>query len=72
MGALVAVVKPLLMQIATSPAVKKLVLDLLEKYVKTTDNSIDDMILTTVRAAMFKDQVTGQVSDAAAKLGIKL
>jgi hypothetical protein len=72
MGAVVAVVKPLLMQIATSPAVKKLVLDLLEKYVKTTDNSIDDMILTTVRAAMFKDQVTGQVSDAAAKLGIKL
>lgn len=72
MGAVVAVVKPLLMQIATSPAVKKLVLDLLEKYVRTTDNSIDDMILTTVRAAMFKDQVTGQVSDAAAKLGIKL
>lgn len=72
MGAVVAVVKPLLMQIATSPAVKKLVLDLLEKYVKSTDNSIDDVILTTVRAAMFKDQVTGQVSDAAAKLGIKL
>jgi|GWRWMinimDraft_11_1066019.scaffolds.fasta_scaffold05182_2 hypothetical protein len=72
MGALVAVVKPLLMQIATSPAVKKLVLDLLEKYVRTTDNSIDDMLLTAVRGAMFKDQVTGQVSDAAAKLGIKL
>ena len=72
MGALVAVVKPLLMQIATSPAVKKLVLDLLEKYVRTTDNSIDDMLLTAVRGAMFKDQVTGQVSDVAAKLGIKL
>jgi hypothetical protein len=72
MGALVAVVKPLLMQIATSPAVKKLVLDLLEKYVKSTDNSIDDVLFTTVKAAMFKDQVTGQVSDAAAKLGIKL
>jgi hypothetical protein len=72
MGALVGVVKPLLMQIATSPAVKKLVLDLLEKYVKSTDNSIDDVLFTTVKAAMFKDQVTGQVSDAAAKLGIKL
>jgi len=72
MGAVVAVVKPLLMQIATKPAVKKLVLDLLEKYVKSTDNSIDDMLLTAVRAAMFKDQVTGQVSDAASKLGIKL
>jgi len=72
MGGIVAVVKPLLMQIATHPAVKKLVLDLLEKYVKSTDNSIDDMILTTVRAAMFKDQVTGQVNDVASKLGIKL
>jgi len=72
MGGIVAVVKPLLMQIASHPAVKKLVLDLLEKYVKSTDNSIDDMILTTVRAAMFKDQVTGEVSSAAAKLGIKL
>lgn len=72
MGALVGVVKPLLMQIASSPAVKKLVLDLLEKYVKSTDNSIDDVLFTTVKAAMFKDQVTGQVSDAAAKLGIKL
>jgi hypothetical protein len=72
MGALVGVVKPLLMQIATSPAVKKLVLDLLERYVKSTDNSIDDVLFTTVKAAMFKDQVTGQVSDAAAKLGIKL
>jgi hypothetical protein len=72
MGALVAVVKPLLMQIATSPAVKKLVLDLLEKYVKSTDNSIDDVLFTTVKTAMFKDQVTGQVSDVASKLGIKL
>jgi hypothetical protein len=72
MGALVGVVKPLLMQIATSPAVKKLVLDLLEKYVKSTDNSIDDVLFTTVKAAMFKDQVTGQVSDVASKLGIKL
>ena len=72
MGGIVAVVKPLLMQIATHPAVKKLVLDLLEKYVKSTDNSIDDALLATVRAAIFKDQVTGQVSSAAAKLGIKL
>jgi hypothetical protein len=72
MGGIVAVVKPLLMQIATHPAVKKLVIDLLEKYVKSTDNSIDDMILTTVKAAMFKDQVTGEVAGVASKLGIKL
>jgi hypothetical protein len=72
MKLVVSVVKPLLMQIATSPAVKKLVLDLLEKYVKTTDNSIDDAIVATVKAALFRDQVTGQVSNAAANLGIKL
>jgi len=46
MGAVVAVVKPVLLQIATHPAVKNLVISLLEKYVKSTDNSIDDQILT--------------------------
>jgi len=56
MGALVSVVKPLLLQLATSPAVKKLVLDLLEKYVKSTDNSIDDVLFATVKEALFKPQ----------------
>lgn len=56
MGALVAVVKPLLLQLATSPAVKKLVLDLLEKYIKSTDNSIDDVLFATVKEALFKPQ----------------
>ena len=56
MGAVVAVVKPILLQIATHPAVKNLVISLLEKYVKTTDNSIDDMILTTVKELLFKPQ----------------
>ena len=42
MGAVVAVVKPLLISIATHPAVKNLVIELLTKYVKSTDNSIDD------------------------------
>jgi hypothetical protein len=70
MGAVVAVVKPILMKIATSPAVKKLVIDLLEKYVKTTDNSIDDNIVVAVKAAIFKDQVTGQVSSIAKKFGL--
>jgi hypothetical protein len=45
MGAVVAVVKPILLKIATQPAVKKLVIELLEKYVKSTDNSIDDNIV---------------------------
>jgi len=56
MDAVVAVLKPLLLKIATHPAVKNLVIELLEKYVKTTDNSIDDMVLTTVKELLFKPQ----------------
>ena len=56
MGAVVAVVKPVIMQLATHPAVKNLVIDLLTKYVKTTDNSIDDMVLATVKELLFKPQ----------------
>ena len=56
MGAVVAVVKPILLQIATHPAVKNLVLDLLAKYVKSTDNSIDDVLFATVKELLFKPQ----------------
>ena len=56
MGAVVAVVKPLLMQLATSPAVKNLVISLLEKYVKSTDNSVDDVLFASVKEALFKPQ----------------
>lgn len=56
MGALVSVVKPLILQLATHPAVKNLVIDLLAKYVKTTDNSIDDAVLATVKELLFKPQ----------------
>jgi len=56
MGAVVAVVKPLLILVATHPAVKNLVIDLLAKYVKSTDNSIDDMVLATVKELLFKPE----------------
>lgn len=56
MDAVVVVVKPLLLKIATHPAVKNLVIELLEKYVNTTDNSIDNMILSTVKELLFKPQ----------------
>ena len=59
MGAVVAVVKPIVMQLASHPAVKNLVIELLEKYVKSTDNSIDDMILLTVKELLFKPQSEG-------------
>jgi hypothetical protein len=57
MGAVVAIVKPILLQLASHPAVKNLVIDLLTKYVQSTDNSIDDMVLATVKELLFKPQV---------------
>ena len=59
MGALVAIVKPIILQLASHPAVKNLVIDLLTKYVKSTDNSIDDMVLLTVKELLFKPQTEG-------------
>lgn len=60
MGAVVTVLKPIVMQLATHPAVKNLVIDLLEKYVKSTDNSIDDMVLATVKELLFKPQESAE------------
>ena len=59
MGAVVSVLKPIIMQLATHPAVKNLVIELLEKYVKSTDNSIDDKVLETVKVLLFKPQSEG-------------
>ena len=56
MDALVAVVKPFLISIATHPAVKNLVLDLLKKYVNSTDNSIDDVVYELVKDKLFTPQ----------------
>ena len=56
MGAVVAVLKPLLIQIATHPAVKQLVLDLLKKYVDSTDNSIDNVVYDLVKDKLFTPQ----------------
>jgi len=56
MGAVVAVVKPLLIQIATHPAVKNLVLDLLKKYVDSTDNTIDNVVYELVKEKLFTPQ----------------
>ena len=57
MDFLITVVKPIILRIATHPAVKNLVIDLLEKYVGTTDNSIDDGILATVKELLYKPEV---------------
>jgi hypothetical protein len=56
MSAVVSVVKPFLISIATHPAVKNLVIELLTKYVKTTDNSIDNVVLEVVKEKLFTPQ----------------
>lgn len=55
MGVLVEVVKPLLIAALNSCHTKRLVVELLERYVKTTDNDIDDLISDTVRTALLKN-----------------
>ena len=57
MDFIVKIVKPLLISIATHPAVKQLVLDLLKKYVDSTDNSIDNVLYEIVKDKMFTSQV---------------
>lgn len=56
MDALVTLLKPLIISIATHPAVKNLVLDLLKKYVDSTDNSIDDVVYQLVKDKIFTPQ----------------
>ena len=56
MVAVVAAVKPLLLSLAANPAVKNLVLDLLKKYVDSTDNSIDNVVYDLVKDKIFTPQ----------------
>jgi len=55
LGSLVEVVKPLLIAAMNSCHTKRLVVELLERYVKTTDNDIDDLLAGSVRTALLKD-----------------
>lgn len=54
MGVLVEVVKPLILAAMNSCHTKRLVCELLDRYVDTTDNDIDDLIAGTVRTALLK------------------
>ena len=55
MAKVVNVFKPILISLMNSCEVKKLVCDLLDRYVKTTDNDIDNVLATTVRTALLKE-----------------
>ena len=56
MEALLLFVRPLLLSFLTSKAVKDLVVQLLEGYVKTTDNQIDDVLVKIVEEKLFTAQ----------------
>ena len=55
MGALVEVVKPLIFAAMNSCHTKRLVVELLERYVNTTDNDIDNVIAESVKTALLKN-----------------
>jgi hypothetical protein len=54
MGALVELVKPIIFAALNSCHTKKLVCDLLDRYVEKTDNDVDNVIAATVRVALMK------------------
>lgn len=54
MGALVELVKPIIFAALNSCTTKKLVCDLLDRYVEKTDNDVDNVIAATVRTALMK------------------
>jgi hypothetical protein len=56
MSALILLVRPILFSFLNSKAVKDLVIQLLEGYVKTTDNQIDDVLVKIVEEKLFSPQ----------------
>ncbi len=52
MSKLVELFKPVLMWLRDSAEVKRLVVELLERYAASTDNDIDDLVVATVRKAL--------------------
>lgn len=56
MATFINLVKPVLFSFLTSKAVKELVIDLLKKYVRTTDNQIDDTVVLLVEQKLFTAQ----------------
>ena len=54
MANLIELLKPVIFAFINSRQVKELAVQLIEKYVKYTDNDIDDIIAASVRAALLK------------------
>jgi len=54
LGSLVEVEQPLLIAAMNSCHTKRLVCELLDRYVQTTDNDIDDLLSGSVKTALLK------------------
>ena len=50
------IIKPILMKFITSEAVKKLIVELLEKLASLTENTLDDLAVKTVREALLPEK----------------
>jgi hypothetical protein len=55
MSAVVELLRPILFRFLLSCHTKKLVCDMIDAYVKTTDNDIDNVIAKMVRDALLKE-----------------
>lgn len=53
MSKIVELFKPVLMWLYESAEVRKLVIELLERYAASTENDLDDLAVATVRKALF-------------------
>jgi flagellar biosynthesis component FlhA len=49
------VIKPIVLSLFSRREVKELVIALLERYSKTTDNTVDDSLVAMVKKALLKD-----------------
>lgn len=56
MQTFIVLIRPILFSFFTSEPVKLLVIQLLTKYVKTTDNQIDDTLVEVVKGKLFTPQ----------------
>ena len=49
---MIFLIKPILFSFLKSPSVKKLVIDMLKAYAQSTDNTVDDEIVTMVERGL--------------------
>ena len=49
---MIVLIKPILFAFINSPAVKKLIVDLLAKLAEQTDNDVDDTAVNALRVAL--------------------